>query len=222
MGGCIGKLVLIILGIIFFPVSIPILILKSDMKLKNKLLTIFVFWVGLIVIWFFPGKPNTNAPENSTSVVHEEKTEAMSTTTTAAETSEASEITSTETTVVSSTVTVAKTEKTSTSTYSATEAVTGAPTAAPTEAVTELPTKAPTNSAAKEPVQPQTQTEYISHATTEPMKRQYVLNNNTMRYHYPECRSVKDIKEENKSEYHGTSSELKDMGYIPCGNCRPN
>lgn len=49
----------------------------------------------------------------------------------------------------------------------------------------------------------------------------YVLNNNTMKFHYPECRSVKKIAPHN----YGTSSESRDTliarGYSPCGNCHP-
>lgn len=56
--------------------------------------------------------------------------------------------------------------------------------------------------------------------TPEPL-RKYVLNNGTHRFHYPNCRSVKDIKPENYQEYIGTSEEIKSMGYKSCGNCHP-
>lgn len=50
---------------------------------------------------------------------------------------------------------------------------------------------------------------------------QYVLNNNTMKFHKPSCRSVKKIAPHN----YGTSSESRDTliakGYSPCGNCHP-
>lgn len=49
----------------------------------------------------------------------------------------------------------------------------------------------------------------------------FVLNNNTMKAHNPNCSSVKDIKEGNSSEYTGTISDLESMGYAPCGKCKP-
>ena len=49
----------------------------------------------------------------------------------------------------------------------------------------------------------------------------YVLNTNTKRFHFPECPSVLDIKDSNKKEYEGSRSEIIDMGYKPCGTCRP-
>lgn len=50
---------------------------------------------------------------------------------------------------------------------------------------------------------------------------EYVLNNNTMKFHYPHCSSAKRIKSSNRSEYTGTRDELINMGYSPCGNCHP-
>lgn len=49
----------------------------------------------------------------------------------------------------------------------------------------------------------------------------FVLNNNTMKAHDPNCSSVKDIKEGNSSEFTGTISDLESMGYAPCGKCKP-
>lgn len=50
---------------------------------------------------------------------------------------------------------------------------------------------------------------------------QYVLNNNTMKFHKPSCKSVKKIAPHN----YGTSNESRDsliaQGYSPCGNCHP-
>ena len=51
--------------------------------------------------------------------------------------------------------------------------------------------------------------------------RLYVLNTNTKRFHYPECPSVSDMKEKNKREYEAPRNEIIDMGYIPCGACKP-
>ena len=49
----------------------------------------------------------------------------------------------------------------------------------------------------------------------------YVLNTNTGKFHYPSCSSVEDMKEKNRADFHGTREELIDMGYSPCGRCKP-
>lgn len=51
--------------------------------------------------------------------------------------------------------------------------------------------------------------------------RDYVLNTNTRRFHDPGCKSVSDMKDKNKEEFHGSREELIEQGYKPCGNCRP-
>lgn len=60
-----------------------------------------------------------------------------------------------------------------------------------------------------------------STTTTQSNQRDYVLNNSTMKFHYPSCSSVKKIKDGNRSDYTGTREELINMGYSPCGNCHP-
>ncbi len=49
----------------------------------------------------------------------------------------------------------------------------------------------------------------------------YVLNTNTHRFHYPTCRSVRQMKDKNKWTGHFSRSELMENGYKPCGNCKP-
>lgn len=49
----------------------------------------------------------------------------------------------------------------------------------------------------------------------------YILNTNTHKFHYPDCRSVKQMKDKNKKEYSGTREEIIQMGYDPCQNCNP-
>lgn len=49
----------------------------------------------------------------------------------------------------------------------------------------------------------------------------YVLNTNTQKFHEPECSSAKSTKAENKRDYTGTRQSLLDMGYEPCGVCKP-
>ena len=49
----------------------------------------------------------------------------------------------------------------------------------------------------------------------------YILNTNTMKFHFSTCRSAKQIQEKNKSEHTGSREELIEKGYSPCGNCKP-
>ena len=49
----------------------------------------------------------------------------------------------------------------------------------------------------------------------------YILNTNTKKFHYPTCKSVKQMKEKNKKSFTGTREEVIAMGYDPCGNCHP-
>ncbi len=58
-------------------------------------------------------------------------------------------------------------------------------------------------------------------ADSETAEHDYILNTNTLRFHYPDCGSVQDMKEHNRKAYHGSREELIEQGYRPCGNCRP-
>ena len=49
----------------------------------------------------------------------------------------------------------------------------------------------------------------------------YIINENTEKFHEPDCSSVEDIKEKNKREFTGTRDELIEEGYEPCGICKP-
>ncbi len=49
----------------------------------------------------------------------------------------------------------------------------------------------------------------------------YVLNQNTMKFHTPDCPSVTRMKEENRIRFEGTRDEAIGMGYSPCGQCNP-
>lgn len=51
--------------------------------------------------------------------------------------------------------------------------------------------------------------------------RTYILNTNTGKFHYPDCRSVKDMKDKNKQEVEATREEIIERGFEPCGNCKP-
>ena len=49
----------------------------------------------------------------------------------------------------------------------------------------------------------------------------YVLNTNTMKFHYPSCSSVDQMKEKNKEIYTGSREDIINMGYVPCKRCNP-
>ena len=54
-----------------------------------------------------------------------------------------------------------------------------------------------------------------------PSQHSYVLNTNTKKFHSPDCSSVKQMKDKNKSFFTGTREEVIAMGYAPCGRCNP-
>ena len=78
---------------------------------------------------------------------------------------------------------------------------------------------------AEEPVQTESEEpEEIEKETvpdTENTGQEYILNTNTNKFHYPSCKSVKQMKEENKKEYTGTRDEIISQGYSACKNCNP-
>lgn len=49
----------------------------------------------------------------------------------------------------------------------------------------------------------------------------YILNTSTEKFHYPDCSSVADMKEENRQAYTGSRETLLEEGYTPCGLCKP-
>lgn len=53
------------------------------------------------------------------------------------------------------------------------------------------------------------------------MQRDYVVNTNTYKFHYPDCASADDISPQNRWDYFGTRQALIDSGYSPCGRCHP-
>lgn len=49
----------------------------------------------------------------------------------------------------------------------------------------------------------------------------YVANKNSMKFHTPFCKSVNDISERNRWDYTGSREELINLGFTPCGSCKP-
>lgn len=99
-----------------------------------------------------------------------------------------------------------------------------------TEAVTEVPT-APSTEAVTEPAE-ETSEETTEAAATETTQAtdpseeasqvmDYIVNINSLKFHYPDCESVAKMKESNKEYFTGTREELIERGCDPCGNCNP-
>lgn len=51
--------------------------------------------------------------------------------------------------------------------------------------------------------------------------QEYVLNTNTMVFHYPWCSSVNRMKDSNKVFVNDTRDNIINQGYKPCGRCYP-
>lgn len=51
--------------------------------------------------------------------------------------------------------------------------------------------------------------------------RTYILNTNTGKFHYPDCKSVSDMSGRNRQETEASREDLIARGFEPCGNCRP-
>ena len=91
-----------------------------------------------------------------------------------------------------------------------------------TRETVETPTSAPT----PEPTQIVTTTPEPTVVAAEPVQEEsdaqdYVLNKNTKKFHYPNCKSVNQMKEKNKEYVTATREEIIDRGYEPCKNCNP-
>ena len=108
-----------------------------------------------------------------------------------------------------------------------------APTTQPTEAETE-PTTEPSTESTEPSTDPVEETTEPTVETTEPeestepeepestgTQRDYVLNTNSKKFHYPDCSSVGQMKASNRADFHGTREEVIAKGYEPCGRCKP-
>lgn len=49
----------------------------------------------------------------------------------------------------------------------------------------------------------------------------YILNINSEKFHYGNCQGVSDMKEHNKEYFKGTREDAMELGYEPCGSCKP-
>lgn len=72
-----------------------------------------------------------------------------------------------------------------------------------------------------------TTTETVAKATTQQpiqtanYEKNYILNNNTLKFHKPTCYTVSDIDNENIEYYTGSAEDLVSRGYIACKKCNP-
>ena len=75
----------------------------------------------------------------------------------------------------------------------------------------------------KEQTQPQSENEtYNSKSTNENTKSYtYIANNHTLKFHRPNCRSVKQMNDENKIYLNCTRADAINRGYEPCKHCEP-
>lgn len=64
-------------------------------------------------------------------------------------------------------------------------------------------------------------TEQIISRTIPSPQQEYILNTNTKKFHYPDCDSVRAMKEKNKQVTYSSREELIEDGYQPCAVCNP-
>jgi len=81
----------------------------------------------------------------------------------------------------------------------------------PTTAATTVSTAAPTTLATTQATQPPAGGD----------ARAYVLNTNTMKFHFPSCSSASDISPSNRQDVTMPRQEIIDMGYVACKRCNP-
>lgn len=53
------------------------------------------------------------------------------------------------------------------------------------------------------------------------VQEEYILNNNSKKFHLPACSLASKINSRNKGEYRGNREELIKQGYSPCSVCKP-
>lgn len=97
----------------------------------------------------------------------------------------------------------------------------------PSEKPTPKPSAAPTAAASEAVKEPEIFTlapmepETPAAERSVPAGRDYVLNTNTLKFHYPTCSSVGQMKAANRKDVTMTRDEIVAMGYSPCGRCHP-
>jgi hypothetical protein len=49
----------------------------------------------------------------------------------------------------------------------------------------------------------------------------YVLNTSTKKFHYPGCKSVKQMSAKNRKDVNASRDSIIAQGFVPCKNCNP-
>ena len=96
---------------------------------------------------------------------------------------------------------------------------TTATTAPATEPATQTTTAPQTDETGTVPDRAAPQTEQTEPTTG--TARDYVLNQNTMRFHKPSCSAVDKIKDKNRRDVTAERDAIVASGYVPCKLCNP-
>ncbi|MBR3803281.1 MAG: hypothetical protein IKK37_07560 [Clostridia bacterium] len=197
----------IIIALIFIPpLGIALMwISKKQWKsvIKIILSVVLGFWTLILGIAIFSPADETSATESETTTIENSDAEDVTEPATKKPISETKPVTSTTSPTTTETVTESTTEQETTNQPTTTKPAT---TAKPTTTKKETTTAKPTTT--KAPATQNTETNFV-------------LNNNTMKFHYPTCSSVKKIAPENKGTFKGNRQTLLNRGYEPCGICHP-
>ncbi len=210
----------IIAGIIFFAAAIvisPLIsflafigLLKGQSILRVVLQFVAAFVLFILALFIAPSSSQKTQPPETASVV--ERSSLTETTDTTEITTETADITTIESTEPMTSVdTTEESLVTSETTFpTEQETTTQQSTTPPPVATTQATTKATTQATTKTTTQA-----VVSQA------QNYVLNWNTMKFHYPSCSSVSDIKDENRQDVHESKDTIKSWGFSPCRRCNP-
>ena len=218
-GGVAGGIIFLIAALIVSPLieKTPVANLKIPKLPAIQCGVAFVLFVtGAIVTP--TDKNNEKTIERTTPVAEISETSvsttAMETTSTVLITTTITTTTSTTTeTTTSTTVTTTVTTTTETTTIpettTTTEPPTEPPTLPPTEPPTEPPTPAPTEPPAPVVEEPQ------------PVSFEYWVNTDSGKFHYSNCRTIKNEDDPHWDKRWCDRQELIAEGYSPCGVCEP-
>lgn len=211
------------------PIGIVLMWLtKKSWKTLIKIILSIVlgFWAllwGLVLIGMTV-EP-TDTPEDITSIT---EVVAEDTTTATQIQTETTEFIATTTSVVTTNHTTTEKETTTAKpTTTEKETTTAKPTTTEIETTTAKPTTTKKETTTTKPTTTKKVTTTVKPTTTkvsEPAEKSstnYVLNTNTMKFHYPSCSSVGQIKPENKEYFNGNREDIINQGFSPCGRCHP-
>lgn len=66
-----------------------------------------------------------------------------------------------------------------------------------------------------------TSTPQVNETVTQGTEQAYVLNTNTKKFHYPDCRSATEMKAKNRQDVTASREQLIEQGYSSCARCKP-